>query len=212
MASPERVVWGIGTGRTIRAHWALIELDLEYRIEVVRTRTPDMDTPEFVATNPRRKIPVLVDGDVCIAESSAIVTYLAERYSDPESPLIPADIAKRAKYFEWLSFVCMELDATSLYVLRRHDDLTHIYGEAPQAVHAAQEYLQRMLGAATVIFDPNAPYVLGDTFSGADILFATVLDWTERYNQPIPEAFDEYRVRIQNRQAYQRAMAINYPS
>ena len=69
-----------------------------------------------------------------------------------------------------------------------------------------------MLGAATEIFDPSTPYVLGDTFSGADILFATVLDWTERYNQPIPKAFDEYRVRIQNRAAYQRAMAINYPS
>jgi glutathione S-transferase len=101
--SDERIVWGIGTSRTIRAHWALIELGLTYRTEPVRTRTPDTEAPEFVALNPRRKIPVLQDGPITLAESAAIVTHLAESYRDTGTVLIPDDRASRARYFEWLS-------------------------------------------------------------------------------------------------------------
>ena len=76
--SEKRIVWGIGTSHTIRAHWALIELGLPYSIEVIRTRTPDTETEEFKSVNPRQKIPVLEDGEIRIGESAAIVTYLAE--------------------------------------------------------------------------------------------------------------------------------------
>ncbi len=113
----ERVLWGVGTARALRAHWALIELALPYRTEPVRTRTPDTETPEFIALNPRRKIPVLRDGDLTITESAAIVTYLAERYGGTDTLYMPSDTALRARYYEWMSFICMELDATSLYVI-----------------------------------------------------------------------------------------------
>ena len=103
--SEKRIVWGIGTSRTIRAHWALIELGLPYSIEVVRTRTPDTETEEFKSVNPRQKIPVLEDGEIRIGESAAIVTYLAENYRQGSIILIPEDKALRAKYFEWMSFI-----------------------------------------------------------------------------------------------------------
>ena len=124
--SDKRTVWGIGTSRTIRAHWALIELELSYSTEVVRTRTPDTETEEFKSVNPRQKIPVLQDGKIIIGESAAIVTYLAENYQQGSTILIPDDKALRAKYFEWMSFITMELDATSLYAvsythLRAHE-------------------------------------------------------------------------------------------
>ena len=74
----ERILWGIGTSRTVRAHWALIELNLPYKTEIIRTRTPDTETNVFKSVNPRQKIPVLQDGSLTIGESAAIVTYLAE--------------------------------------------------------------------------------------------------------------------------------------
>ena len=210
--SEERIVWGIGTGRTIRAHWAMIELGLDYRVEVVRTRTPDTETPEFVALNPRGKIPVLRDGPIVIAESAAIVMYLGETYRDGEVILVPSNPAERARYMEWMSFICMELDATSLYVLRRHWSLPEVYGDSPIANKAAEEYFARMINAAAEMIDPSRPFMMAETFNGIDILMYTTLHWAIQYNQPLPDVFQAYYERVSKRPACIKAYAVNYPA
>ena len=205
----ERIVWGLGTSRTIRAHWALIELDLEYRTEIIRTRTPDTELPKFVNINPRQKIPVLQDGPITIAESAAIVTHLAESYKNGSTVLIPEERYHRARYFEWLSFICMELDATSLYVLRRHWALPEIYGDAPVANKASKEYFTRMINSAAKLIEQGQEYLVGDEFSGVDILMTSTLDWAVAYQQSLPEVFSEYRHRISKRPGYQAALKAN---
>tara|TARA_B110000444_G_C18768811_1_gene561417 strand:- start:639 stop:1274 length:636 start_codon:yes stop_codon:yes gene_type:complete len=210
--SDKRTVWGIGTSRTIRAHWALIELELPYSTEVVRTRTSDTETEEFKSVNPRQKIPVLQDGKIIIGESAAIVTYLAENYQQGSTILIPDDKALRAKYFEWMSFITMELDATSLYVLRRHWSLPEIYGHSPVANKASEDYFQRMIIAASKMIDNKKPYLLGNTFSGVDILMTTTLKWAIDYNQKLPEVFNDYLLRLNDRHQYIRAQKANAPT
>ena len=88
-------LWGSLTARVMRVHWALIELDLDYAIKPLRTRTPDMEDATFLAMAPQKKVPVLQDGDLTVWESSAIVTYLAERYSSERCRLIPEDLSQR---------------------------------------------------------------------------------------------------------------------
>ena len=132
----KRILWGVGSARALRAHWALMELGLEYRSERVRPRTGETQTPAYRRLNPREKIPVLEDGGLVLSESAAIITYLAETYGNGR--LIPAGGAERAKYFEWVSFISMEIDATTLYVLRRHEALREIYGDAPTANSVAR--------------------------------------------------------------------------
>lgn len=207
--SEKRIVWGIGTSRTIRAHWALIELGLSYSIEVVRTRTPDTETEEFISVNPRQKIPVLEDGEIRIGESAAIVTYLAENYRQGSIILIPEDKALRAKYFEWMSFITMELDATSLYVLRRHWSLPEIYGDSPVANKASEEYFQRMITAASKMIDDKKPYLLGNSFTGVDILLTSTLKWAIDYNQKLPAIFNDYLLRLNDRPQYIKAQRVN---
>ncbi len=202
------VVWGIGSSRTIRAHWALIELDLPYRTVPLRTRTIEMEDLTFLSINPRKKIPVLQDGDLILTESAAIVTYLAERYSTADRRLIPESIKHRARYMEWLSFICMELDATSLYVLRRHEGLPEIYGDAPEACEAAREYFQRMINAAAMRLG-DGPYLLGEAFSGVDILMISVLNWAHRYGLPMPAPFKNYRAEMLDRPTYRAAVEAN---
>lgn len=206
--STDRIVWGIGSSRTIRAHWALIELDLEYRTVPLRTRTLDMEDLSFLSMNPRKKIPVLQDGALTLTESAAIVTYLAERYSTDERRLIPESVEDRARYMEWLSFICMELDATSLYVLRRHEGLPEIYGNAPQACEAARAYFQRMINAAAMRLE-DSPYLLGDAFSGVDILMISALNWADRYGLPLPAPFQHYRSTMLDRPTYKAAIQAN---
>ena len=207
--SKNRILWGVGTSRTIRAHWALIELNLSYKTEIIRTRTTDTETAAFKSVNPRQKIPVLQDGTLTMGESAAIVTYLAEGYSTEQVSLIPDNPKARAKYFEWMSFICMELDATSLYVLRRHWSLPEIYGDSPIANKASEEYFNRMITAADKLKNPKQKYLLETGFSGVDILMTTTLKWAIDYNQRIPTNFMEYLDHMSNRPGYIAALEAN---
>jgi glutathione S-transferase len=207
--SKSRILWGVGTSRTIRAHWALIELKLSYKTEIIRTRTPDTETAAFKSVNPRQKIPVLQDGTLTMGESAAIVTYLAESYSTEQVNLIPDNPKARAKYFEWMSFICMELDATSLYVLRRHWSLPEIYGDSPVANKASEDYFNRMITAADKLKNPKQKYLLETGFSGVDILMTTTLKWAIDYNQKIPNDFMEYLDHMVNRPGYIAALEAN---
>ena len=207
--SENRILWGVGTSRTIRAHWALIELNLSYKTEIIRTRTTDTETAAFKSVNPRQKIPVLQDGTLTMGESAAIVTYLAESYSTEQVSLIPDNPKARAKYFEWMSFICMELDATSLYVLRRHWSLPEIYGDSPIANKASEEYFNRMITAADKLKNPKQKYLLETGFSGVDILMTTTLKWAIDYNQKIPNDFMEYLDHMVNRPCYIAALEAN---
>ena len=207
--SKNRILWGVGTSRTIRAHWALIELNLSYKTEIIRTRTTDTETAAFKSVNPRQKIPVLQDGTLTMGESAAIVTYLAESYSTEQVSLIPDNPKARAKYFEWMSFICMELDATSLYVLRRHWSLPEIYGDSPIANKASEEYFNRMITAADKLKNPKQKSLLETGFSGVDILMTTTLKWAIDYNQKIPNDFMEYLDHMVNRPGYIAALEAN---
>ena len=208
----KRILWGVGSSRALRAQWALVFLGLEYETRAILTRTPAMETPEYRAVNPRGKIPTLIDGDLTVTESPAIVAYLAERYSTPERRLIPEGIEQRAFYFEWMSFISMELDATSLYVLRRHEGLPEIYGPAPEACVAARAYFERMIKAAALRLDDGRRFLLGEAFFGVDILMTSCLDLAVNYGFELPEAFAAYRARIDDEPSTILAHRANAPS
>src|SRR5271167_4793674 len=173
------VLWGVGTSRTIRAHWALHELGLDYRMRPILPRSGETKTPEYTALNPRQKIPLLQDGDFTIGESAAIVAYLSKRYSEPSKSLIPEGQREYAAWLEWCFFIVAELDSTSLYVMRRHgaDTLGHIYGIAPEVVAKAGEYFRQQLRHVEVAFSDGRQFLMGDNFTSADILLTTCLDW-----------------------------------
>ena len=204
-------LWGATTTRTIRAHWALHEFGLPYRCEPILPRSGQTQTERYTAVNPRQKIPALVDGDFTITESAAIISYLSATYGTPANALVPTDPRQRARYDEWASFILMELDATSMYVVRRHHGLPGIYGEAPAAVDAAFAYFQRQIAAAAIALDDGRNWLLGDRFSGVDMLMTTCLTWASRLDQPLPAAMLRLRDRATARPAYQAASAANEP-
>src|SRR6187455_213551 len=86
---PRLVLHGAGTTRTLRAHWTLHELGLDYEAKLVASRSGETQSEAFGRLNPKRKIPVLVDGDFTLTESAAIVTYLGDTYGQG-SGLVPS--------------------------------------------------------------------------------------------------------------------------
>jgi glutathione S-transferase len=203
-------LWGVGTSRTMRTHWMLLELGLEYQFNPIRSRTGETHTEEFMRLNPRHKIPVLKHKSVVITESAAIIQYLSEVWSKPTEIHVPADSASRAALNEWCYFIVTELDAASLNVVRRHDGLRHIYGDSPTAVEAAKEYFRHNLEAMTSRLSTRNEYLLDDRLSIADILLMTCLDWAAASEIALPDTFLQYRQRIAQRPAYQAARKRNF--
>ncbi|HEX9813177.1 MAG TPA: glutathione S-transferase family protein [Burkholderiales bacterium] len=79
-----------------RVWFALEHKHAPYDLKMLSFSAGDLKTPAFVALNPRRKVPVVVDGDVVVYESAAIVEYLEDRFPPPSPPLLPAAVGERA--------------------------------------------------------------------------------------------------------------------
>jgi glutathione S-transferase len=212
--SDKLVLWGVGTTRTFRAHWALHELGLPYESRPILPRSGETKTPEYTALNARQKIPLLVDGNFRIGESAAIAAYLSQNYSTPDHALVPEEKSLQAKWLEWCFFIVAELDSTSLYVMRRHgtnNGLAHIYGEAPAVVSQAGEYFRQQLRHVDLALSDGRTYLLGDQFTTADIILTTCLTWAIDYGVGICDSAVPYLERTISRPAYRLAAAANTP-
>ena len=208
--SHDLTVWGVGTSRTMRAHWMLLELGLEYECHPIQSRTGETHTDEFKRLNPRHKIPVLRHGSLVLTESAAIIQYLSETFANSPEVYVPSDAVSRARLNEWCYFILSELDAGSLYVIRRHDGLKQTYGEAPTAVESAKSYFLHNIEAMAARIGGDNTYLFGDQLSVADILLMTCLDWALSCGISLPETVSRYRRWVALRPAYQAALKKNF--
>ncbi len=211
MTLNDLTLWGMGTARQLRPHWMLAELGLEYAYHAFHPRSGQTTTPEFLALNPRHKVPVLRHGSLLITESAAIAQYLSDAFPAPPGVYAPRDAAGRAQVAEWCYFTMTELDAHALYIIRRHADLKHLYGDAPAAVSAAREYFADQFNAVVPRIERAGEFLLGDGLSVADIILVTILDWAISVDLPIAEVARAYRDRLAARPAYRSAQARTFP-
>jgi glutathione S-transferase len=161
--------------RSIRARWTLQELGVEFEAVTVNLLAGDHRRPEFLALNPAGKIPVLVDGDLVLTESIAIVVYLAEKY--PEKGLMPTDPSARAQAMRWLLFTTTELEQP-LWRIARHTALYPEEKRLPGEVALAREDFAAMVQVLDRHMK-NREYVVGDTVTVADFVVAYTLDWAQ---------------------------------
>ena len=202
-------IWGGASSRSMRAHWMAHELGLDYVPKLIGSRTGETQTQAFRQLNPKEKIPVLEDNTLVLTESAAIVTYLGDTYGK-DTGLVPQPYSQlRALYNQWNSFVQMELDAHTLYVLRKHRDLSHQYGEAPAAVDAAIAGFQKQITVADAAIS-NTPFLVGDQFTGADIMLVTTLKWAMAYEVSLTPGLQAYSALHTARPAYRQAGRLNF--
>jgi len=98
------IVHHLNNSRSQRILWLLEELGLEYDIKRYQRNAETMlAPPELRAVHPLGKSPVISDGDLTIAESGAIVEYLAGKYGDGKLAPAPGT-PERLRYTYWLHF------------------------------------------------------------------------------------------------------------
>ena len=116
---------------------------------------------------------MLVDGDLVLTESVAIVLYLAEKY--PEKRLVPTDLGDRAQLNKWLMFAATELEQP-LWRISRNTALSAEEKRQPSDVVRAGEDFQPM---AAVLNEhmKGRRFVVGNSATVADFVLAYTLDW-----------------------------------
>lgn len=165
-------LYGVRQSRAMRSLWALEELGVPYE-NVPTNFATDAKKPEFLAINPNGRVPALVDGDVTLFESMAINLYLAKRYDT--KGLYPKSLADEARAVQWSFWGMTEIEPALLQVL-----MNRVFLPAPQRDEAAAKTAEEKLAQPLRVLDgalAGKKYLLGDTFTIADLNVASVLSW-----------------------------------
>ncbi|MDY7789281.1 glutathione S-transferase family protein [Burkholderia ubonensis] len=166
-------LYGFAGTRSQRALWGLKELDADFEFISVNLLEGEHKRPEFLRLNPAGKVPVLVDGDLVIPESAAIVLYLADKY--PQKALLPVDLAARAQAYRWVMFAVTELEQP-LWRITRHTMLYPPDKRLPADIALAREDFVNMAAILDRHLDGRA-FIVGDTLTVADCVTVYLIDW-----------------------------------
>jgi glutathione S-transferase len=144
----------------------LAEKDLEFERVHVDLHKGEQKTPEFLKLNPYGKVPVLVDEDVIIYDSTIINEYLDEEYPNP--PLMPEDSASRARVRLLEDFCDNSFIPPSIVMLSELHK-----ADAERDAEKVRRYAAEM-SRVLARLEPSleGKEFLGDTFSLADVAFA----------------------------------------
>ena len=194
-----------GEGRGFRVVWLLEEMGLPYRLRPVDLLAGAENDPEFLAINPAGFIPAIVDGEVTMVESIAIMEYLMARHGP--TPLAPApDDAAFPLYQQFLHLGEAGL-AASIYFVNGARNIAPEAERNNWSAGQALDVFETRLGLVTRQL-ARAPYLAGDRFTAADISVTYALELAKRaVGFPLGEAELAYVARTSSRDGYQRAMA-----
>jgi len=98
------------SGHAHRVELFLSLLKVPFELVDVNLRAGEQKQPDFLRKNPFGQVPVIEDGDVTLADSNAILVYLAERY-DKSGSWYPRDALAAARVQQWLSVAAGQLAA-----------------------------------------------------------------------------------------------------
>lgn len=164
-----------------RVLWAVDELGLAYERIDRGGRYGGLDDADYIAMNPHRRVPSIVDGDVVVWESNAIIRYLAAKYGP--SALWPDKLGQRAQADQWMDWTQSTLSAD-------YYDLFWQVVRTPASKRNADRITEAAdrAGRHYDLLDAwmaHRSFMLGDTFSLADISIGVTL---HRYLSVLKEA------------------------
>lgn len=185
--------------RAANVVWMLEEVGVAHELRFVDLMKGGHKAPDILALNPMGKLPILTDGDAVVTESAAIGLYLADRYA--AGRLAPAiDDPRRGTYLRWTLFSPSVIEPG---ISAKQG------GWSVKESQVGWGNYDAMIGAFDVAIGAG-PYLLGDMFSMADVIFGGTLRYLRMVKaiEPSP-AVAAYTDRLGERPAAKRADARN---
>jgi len=185
--------------RAANVLWMLEELGVDHELRFVDLLAGAHKAPELVALNPMGKLPILTDGDQVVTEVAAIGLYLADRYA--LGRLAPkTDDPLRGTYLRWSLFAPSVIEPGAMAKMNNWQ------AKPSQAGWGTHEAMIEAIESAI----RGRTYLLGDSFSMADVIFGGTVRYMLRFKMldPTP-TLAAYAERLGARPALQRADARN---
>lgn len=192
------------SARSFRPLWMLEELGVPYELRMLPF-PPRVLKPEYLETNPLGTIPLLLDGDSRLTESSACCQYLAVRHS-PRALNVESDEAGFADYLNFLHFGEATLTFPQTLLLR-YGQFEPPERRQPQVVEDYAKWFLARLRTLEPRLEKSS-YLAADRFTAADISvgYALMLAQTLKLNDRFKPSVAAYWQRLQQREAFGRAL------
>ena len=191
--------------RSVRIYWLLEELGLPYELKTVEFTPQTLKSPEYLKVHPLGKVPSIEDDGLTMFESGAILEYLLEKYG--KGRLAPAPgTPTRGPFLQWVHFA----EATALPPLADIAAHSFVRPEAeriPAVIPDARNRATAVLGVIEQALG-SKPYLLGNEFSGADIMMGYALllmKWFGLVTDAYPKSA-AYLARLEQRPALQKVL------
>lgn len=176
----------------------LEELGADFELRVLNMKAGEQRSPAYLAVNPMGKVPAVLHNGVLVTEQVALYVYLADLFA--QAKLAPAiGDPLRGPYLRWIAFYGSCFEPAVVDRAQKH----------PPAPMAMSPYGDFDLLFNTLTDQLAAgPWLLGERFTAADVLWGTALEWTTGFGL-VPEApvIRAYIERVTARDAVQRAKA-----
>ena len=174
------------------------ELGADYDLHALSLKAGDTRKPEYLAVNPMGKVPAIKHGDALITEQGAVFIYMADLY--PETGLAPPiGDPLRGPYLRWLVYYGSSFEPAVVDKSMKRDPASPMmcpYGDFDTMLKTLTDQLAK------------GPYLLGEKFTAADVLWATALNWTVTFKLvPDLPVIRAYIDRAYARPAFKRAQA-----
>lgn len=198
-------LYGLGPSRSFRCLWALAEAELKHEfisLELNGTDSNGAKSEEYLKLNPQGKVPSLKHGDFVLTESAAILNYID---AISQKSFIPSEPKLRAKYDELAFFVLSELEQP-LWTTGKHKFAIPQEHRVEQVLETAKWEFEKALNAFSKLVSIEN-FVLGDSFSFADILVAQTFNWAQRFDFDVPPEYLNYRDKMYAREAAIKSIA-----
>ena len=193
---------GVGETKDLRAQWALEETGLPYRVHALDHTAGDLDGDAYRRISPFRQVPVIDDDGFVVAESAAVVLYLAEK----AGKLIPGDVQGRTRVVQWCFAATSTVEPTLVC-----GDFIEIF-DSDNAAHKLKAEVRKMAGRWLGDVErrlEDREWIACADFTVADIMMAGVLRTIRKTDlmAPFPK-LTAYYARCFARPAWQRTLAL----
>ncbi len=175
--------YGSGSPYAWRVQLALEHKALPYERKVLSFSAGDTRTPEFLALNPRHRVPVIVDGDFVLYESNAIVEYLDEAYPGRGAPLFPGDVRQRALVRRLIAEVDSYLDKAT------DDIVDEAFAKKPEERDSARQAAgeQQLRDEFVLLANAMRGDYLAGPLSAADFALYPIVGFLDRCTRKLPQ-------------------------
>ncbi len=185
--------------RAFRVIWLLEELELDYKL---------LNLPphhkELLKFNPSGKVPALLDGDTCIIDSAAICHYLADKHQ--KFTFSPG--TKQRALQDSFTFFALDDFETPLWTHGKNIFALPEAQRVPQILPQCKNEFAKALKTFEIRLGDNK-YVMGETFTIADIFLTHCMTWAKSSRFDIPKGpADDYLQKTRSRPAYLRASEV----